>query len=283
LTEPTIQVNADLGKPATVLIEKISDAVGGYLKPWQMRRVAKAERDVTLIAACTQLEVSELERRALGRFLAEEARRQANIEAITYRALPMLENDVDPNLVEDDWIVRFFDRCRLVSDDEVQLLWSRLLAGEVNNPGSYSMRTLDLLQSMDKSDALQFSALCRFSLEFGELTPVIFDLDATIYRENGLKFDTIRHLGDVGLISIADHGYLTGGLPESFSVRYGELTLVLEFEKPSHNEIATGNVLLSRAGRELASICRTEPIPELPAYLVQEWTRRGYRVSLSSA
>jgi hypothetical protein len=33
----------DLSKPATVLIEKISDAVGGIAKPWQTVRVARAE------------------------------------------------------------------------------------------------------------------------------------------------------------------------------------------------------------------------------------------------
>jgi hypothetical protein len=32
----------DLAKPASVLIEKISDAIGGGFKPWQTRRVAKA-------------------------------------------------------------------------------------------------------------------------------------------------------------------------------------------------------------------------------------------------
>ena len=33
----------DLSKPATVLIEKISDAIGGIFKPYQIKRIAKAE------------------------------------------------------------------------------------------------------------------------------------------------------------------------------------------------------------------------------------------------
>ncbi len=33
----------ELSKPATVLIEKISDAVGGIFKPYQIIRAAKAE------------------------------------------------------------------------------------------------------------------------------------------------------------------------------------------------------------------------------------------------
>lgn len=41
----------DLTKPATVLIEKISEAVGGVFKPYQIVRVAKAEAEVGRIQA----------------------------------------------------------------------------------------------------------------------------------------------------------------------------------------------------------------------------------------
>jgi hypothetical protein len=36
---------SELSKPATVLIEKISDALGGVFKPFQIVRVAKAEAE----------------------------------------------------------------------------------------------------------------------------------------------------------------------------------------------------------------------------------------------
>ena len=72
----------DLSKPATVLIEKISDAIGGYFKPYQIKRVAKAEAEADIIRAQGQIEVSDIQRRALGRFLAEEAIKQENIESI---------------------------------------------------------------------------------------------------------------------------------------------------------------------------------------------------------
>ena len=36
----------DLSKPAVVLVEKISDAVGGIFKPYQIVRVAKAEQSI---------------------------------------------------------------------------------------------------------------------------------------------------------------------------------------------------------------------------------------------
>ncbi|HLL76618.1 MAG TPA: hypothetical protein VK421_15295 [Pyrinomonadaceae bacterium] len=39
----------DLTKPATVLIEKISDAVGGVFRPYQIKRLAHAEAEAEKI------------------------------------------------------------------------------------------------------------------------------------------------------------------------------------------------------------------------------------------
>src|SRR5438105_8674678 len=127
----------DLSKPATVLVEKISDAVGGIFKPYQIVRVAKAEAQADRVRAESQIETSDLQRRAFHRFLNEEEKKQRNIEDITQKALPLLEENSRPNEVEDDWITNFFDRCRLISDEEMKGLWSRVLAGEANSPGKY--------------------------------------------------------------------------------------------------------------------------------------------------
>ena len=41
------------------------------------------------------------------------------------------------NAIEDDWIIKFFDKNRLVTDEDVQDLWASILAGEANSAGSY--------------------------------------------------------------------------------------------------------------------------------------------------
>jgi hypothetical protein len=139
-----------LSKPATVLIEKISDAVGGVFKPYQIVRVARAESGANRIQAESQIEITDLHRRAMYRFLEEEAKKQLNIEAITQNALPLLEDKSAPENVADDWITNFFDKSRIVSDKEMQQLWSRVLAGEANAPGAFSKRTVNLLADLDK-------------------------------------------------------------------------------------------------------------------------------------
>ena len=59
----------ELSRPATVLIEKISDAIGGIAKPWQIERVAKAEAKAEVARAEGRIQISEIEERALQRMV----------------------------------------------------------------------------------------------------------------------------------------------------------------------------------------------------------------------
>jgi len=184
----------ELSRPATVLIEKISDAVGGVFKPYQIVRVARAEAEAERIRAESQIQTTDLHRRAFHRFLEEEAKKQKNIEEITRQALPQLDDKSKPEQVEDDWITNFFDKCRLISDSEMQTLWSRVLAGEANSPGSYSKRTVDFLSSLDKTDAQLFTNLCKFCWVMGGVVPLIYDVRAEIYDKWRINFKSLKHL-----------------------------------------------------------------------------------------
>ena len=44
--------------------------------------------------------------------IQEEAQRQKNMEDIPTKALPSLNETANPESIEDDWIVNFFDKSR---------------------------------------------------------------------------------------------------------------------------------------------------------------------------
>ncbi|SHN59167.1 hypothetical protein [Erythrobacter sanguineus] len=100
MTGSGVSLLGDLGKPAEALINRISDAIGGIAKPWQIKRIAKAEAEAevqsTIIRAEGQQKLSELQERALIRLVHEEARKQENIESISYKAIPHLAEDSSP-------------------------------------------------------------------------------------------------------------------------------------------------------------------------------------------
>jgi hypothetical protein len=170
----------ELSKPATTLIEKISEAIGGFFKPYQMVRTANAASAVARIEVESKIEVSEIERRALIRWLSEEGKRQNNIERITRQALPLLDESATPADIENDWIANYFDKCRIVSDADMQKLWAQVLGSEATTPGTFSKRTVNILADMGKEEAQLFMTLCGFVWDFGIPVPIIQDLSSVL-------------------------------------------------------------------------------------------------------
>lgn len=269
----------EISKPATVLIERISDAIGGIAKPWQIKRVAQADADAALIEANARVQVSEIEQSALIRMVREEGKKQENIESITAQALPHLKDDAKPEDVEQDWLTHFFDRCRLISDQQMQTLWSSILAGEANAPGSFSKRTIELVTTLDKADASLFSKFCSFVWMIGTPNPLIYNIEDAVYSSSGITFESVNHLASLGLITFsAIGGYQRQGLPKRFAVHYYGQPIVIEMPQDNENPMQIGNALLTRAGLELVRIVAAQPIPEFKDYVTKKWQELGYKI-----
>ncbi|VAV83719.1 hypothetical protein MNBD_DELTA01-595 [hydrothermal vent metagenome] len=261
-----------LSKPADTLIKKVSSAVGGVFEPWQIKRVAKANAEADLIKANSEIEITDLQRRAMHRFVEEEASRQQNMEDITEKAIPKLDADSNPSEMEDDWVTNFFDKSRIVSDEEMQKLWSSVLAGEANAPGTYSKRTVNLLGDLDKKDAELFQTLCRFGFNTGKFSPFIFSVEDQIYNNLGLNFNTLSHLDSIGLIKF-EHiaGFVRTSLPKTFTLSYFNRPLTLTMKGDTDNKLPTGKVLLTKVGEELATVCPVSRVDGFEDYVREKW------------
>lgn len=270
----------DLAKPATVLIEKVSSAVGVLYEPRRIKNKAAAEAEAEKIKALANIELSEIEQRGLERLVHQEGKKQENIENITAKAAKALPPEAKTEEIEEDWVAHFFDKCEKVSDETMQSLWSSLLAGEATKPGTYSKRTVDFVASMDKKDADLFTRFCQFTWVIGEPNPLIFNTDNEIYTKEGISFSALKHLDAIGLISFeSTSGYRRMGFQKQaiFSY-YGHPTLV-EFPNEKDNQIKTGKVLFTQAGKELVTICGAKRNQEFYEYAVQELSKQGLILS----
>lgn len=281
-----INANASLGdlvQPATVLIERISEVIGGALLPLHMERVAKAQAKVELINAKTKIKITEMEQRALQRSLYEEVRKQKNIESIVSQALPQLDAGAKPEAIEGDWIVNFFDKCRLVSDQAMQDIWAKILAGETNSPGRFSKRTVNFMTSLDGRDAQLFTKLCAFNWRFVNALPpidtwsLVYDAYAAIYEKNGIDFGALKHLDSIGLISFDNAlGYKVMGLTQVIRIAHQDFTVTLKLPKEKDNDFSVGKVSFTLVGRELATLCDSaNTIPDLKEYVFDQWRKKG--------
>jgi hypothetical protein len=110
-----------------------------------------------------------LEERTEKRIEYKEAKKQLNIESVTAYAAEDLkkEKEVTDEPIDEDWATRFFNIAEDISNEEMQALWGRILAGEIKKPKTYSLRTLDVLKNLSKTEAevfLKFAKLCIQSL-----------------------------------------------------------------------------------------------------------------------
>ena len=198
--------------------------------------------------------------------------KQENIEQITFNPTKSLEDTADPGNIDNDWIANFFDKCSNVSDKEMQELWGKILAGEANNPGSFSKRTINTVASLDKTEANLFTSLCRFGISIGKIYPLVFNLEHKIYTDHKINFESLLSLEVAGLITF-NHatGFVVNVSQTSFFTTYNNEIIVIKIPDNTTSQIPVGKILLTKMGLDLFPICGASPIPEFISIIKNEW------------
>lgn len=271
-----ITLAGDLGAPASRLVDRVSDAIGGIAKPWQITRTAMAESKAEIIRAEARIEITDLERRAVRRMICEEAKKQENIESITTKALPLLSESARPEEIEDDWLSNFFDKSRGVSNDEMQQLWARLLASEAETSGRVSKKTVEIVSNLEKSDAETFAKLAQFTIVPDNRFVVIYDISNKVFVDAGLHFEVLSHLMDVGLLAFEFiSSFKLNQEQAQVAIDYGttQIQLTLPGQPPS---LDIGQVRLTSAGTELIRTLPRAVNTSYCDYLIETWKSKGY-------
>ena len=202
-----IQGTTAVPRSVAKLIDTVGEQIGLFLEPYHIRRKGQAEADVTAAETKAKAEIAVvrlenklalqgLEDRTEQRVRRREAKRQKNLEAITAQAAREIPGSVSDHPVDKDWVAQFFNHCQDVSNEQMQALWSRLLAGEVAKPGSFSLRTLASTRTLSKHDADLFTRFCALLWEVGpQLRPVTLNSLSRLWESlcQCLLLDQVLH------------------------------------------------------------------------------------------
>ncbi|MEQ1751162.1 MAG: DUF2806 domain-containing protein [Prosthecobacter sp.] len=266
-----------LSKPCTVLVEKISDAVGGLCRPWQMKRLAITKAEVEVMKTHKSIQITDIKQRAILRFGEEQIQYQRNMEAVVKKALLNVDEDAQPNNIENDWLTYLFDKARIVSDNQMQNVWARILAGEANAPGSFSKRSINLVSEMGKRDAEMLNVLRQFCWEFGDQLVLVVPEVTSFGDKHGLDFACLRHLESLGLISFSDDIFGGGLVCSGRSIlgSYFGKALHLHREKDewAGDTISVGSGALTPVAHELLRLCAVKPIKGMLKQMTKQWER----------
>jgi hypothetical protein len=256
-----------LSKPAEKLIEAVSSAVGILYEPRRIRNKAKAEADAAIILATGDAKAEEILFRARERLLHAELRRQANLESIVGYALDELPGSVSDNPVDEDWIHHFVGNCEDISNEQMQLLWARVLAGEVSSPGRFSKRFLEFMKYLGMKEAVLISEFYRYVwlIETEESVSAVYLNDDLIYMNAPSKrkgpfvpYSLRMEMSHLGLIH--ENLCLTVDRQKRVDFAYQNQRFFSENNNYLPYEIPVD--WLSTIGVELLAICEPVEAPE---------------------
>jgi hypothetical protein len=208
-----------LSQPLAKLIECVSFGVGKLYEPTHIKRMAKARaKEIAIISgeinehinlpmkyergdiSIDTMEAKDLIKRTGNRLLFQEIQKQQNIESIVSDAYDELEKEtkVSEEPIDKDWILRFFNSIEDISDEMMQKLWAKILSGEIKQPGSYSLRTLENLKNLSKKEAELFQKIADFVLCAGD--KYFIYRDEALLEKYNIFFSELLKLEECGLV-----------------------------------------------------------------------------------
>ena len=233
----------------------------------------------------------------------QEKKRQRNIERVVSLAASELEDEnVEDHEPDHDWTASFFNDVQDVSSEEMQQLWAKVLAGEVERPGSTSTKTLGTLRSLDKANATLFKRLCSICVSIRPDGNYFMDArvpslggnpGSNALQEYGLGYGNLNVLNEHGLI-IPDYnsfydirasiGFATGGvrpkflrIPFCFQGKYWVLTTTAE--RDLGKEFRLSGVTLTKSGQELSRIVDLEPVEQYAMDLREYFEKNNLKMA----
>lgn len=210
-----------LEKIITKFCEVIRKGIGKVYEPIYIERIAKSrakeieivsktindnidlpikyENDgITIDSSSTE----EILKRANIREKYNALRKQRNIDSIIVKAYNEFDNEeyITNQKVDQDWVLNFFENAGYVSDEHIQEIWSKILIGEIKNPNTYTLRTLNILKNMTSFEANLYEKIIPF-IFYEKENPFIYN-DTELLEKYGLEFNELIKLEDCGLISL---------------------------------------------------------------------------------
>ena len=195
----------------------------------------------------------ELAIRAGQRAIAEAERRQRNLEQVYLNAASDID-DIEANSenpIYDDWLTRLNSIAQDISDPEMQIIWGKILAGEYKKPGSYSLRTLEVIRNLTREDAQVFEQIMPLVINHGGMLFIPSNTQLLskygVYYINLLRLDECQLLNSSGGLSL---NLFLEGKRQEFWHNYQQI-MFLDLKDENISEYSIGVYTLTTAAIEL--------------------------------
>ena len=170
---------------------------------------------------------SNINQRAQKRKQLNDARKQANVEAIMTLAMEYCSESTSTEDIDPDWFHQFIQLSEDTSSKMMQALWGKILAGEIARPGTFSFKSLTILKRMTNKEALAFQHACQLAM--------------TNRRDNSAQiiYGYYQKPGLINFLSLGKKGHIN---LSKLNLPYPELLMLMDTELIYHSEIESGEL-----------------------------------------
>jgi hypothetical protein len=224
----------------------------------------------------------------------EKRNRRTRVVEIAAQEITQSPPSADTDaLIDDDWLAFFKGKVDQLGTEEARLLFGKVLAGEIKQPGSFSKRSVGILAEMGPAVGTLFDSLCNISTVISKqhvrvVTLGMGDVGENSLEEFGLPFEALNDLIDAGLI-FSEYDTFVGmplaamGQPFELGGAYYRLE-VTETRETEANTIenrtaalaAVPGVTLSATGRELRAIVAKKTVQAYVVKLAESFAEQGF-------
>ena len=237
--------------------------LGRIIRPGERRAILRAEADALPYAESKRQEAKDIE-------LAETLRRVEllsegrNLRMVIEKAVEFMGEGQEEcatrafELVDEGWLHLFRQYSRAVAAEDIQSVFAKVLAGELQSPGSFSKRALNFLSLLGKNEAEVITLAGKFAFSI-EGRPFHFTRQGVwpLMRAHGWKPAMDRGMRALGLTdAISDQ--IVAVHAKKYPIDYFDRRFWLKL-KATYGEVSVGVGYYSEVASELLPICGATP------------------------
>ena len=213
---------------------------------------------------------SGLAARAYAQHASKILKEQVNTEEVLRIALNELSDttrtDQPEGVPDDDWLDAFRNEASQRSTEEMRYAFGKILAGEIQEPGTYSIRTIRTLGTLETQTAALFRRLCNLVFVIPGLSAIAItpgeNTQGNALAEFGLSFFELNILQEYGLI-ISDFNSwveftILGETKGEISCAGRSVNIFATDKERKEVQIRVHGVALSSMGKELYQVVDLE-------------------------
>jgi hypothetical protein len=183
--------------------------------------------------------------------------------------------------MDNDFFWNTIEHSKTISNEEIQELIAKIIAGEYNAPGTYSMSTLQVLKMLGKYELKLFEKVCSLLLN-NEMIPVELFVHNTIWLTNkiAVDFGNLQTLQSLGLVLPNQMTRSIQNLEKkNFAIKYGNKKLIFTPENEYFKTLSLpGFYGLSHVGKQILQHLHPEYIDDYFIWLKTNYTIPNYKL-----